>query len=66
MAKCFTDEKCLQVVLEQIRKWIGLGANVIGGCCEVGPDDIRRIADKVTLELFDALEDRAKMEDETR
>jgi len=66
VAKCFTDEKCLQVVLDQIRKWIGLGANVIGGCCEVGPDDIRRIADKVTLELFDALEDRAKMEDETR
>ena len=54
------------MVLDQVRKWIGLGANVIGGCCEVGPDDIRRIADKVTLELFDALEDRAKMEDETR
>jgi homocysteine S-methyltransferase len=28
--------------------WIGQGATIIGGCCEVGPDHIRELAQRVT------------------
>ena len=64
--KRYLDEKCTRDVLDNVRTWISLGANVIGGCCEIGPSDIRQIADTVSLELFDALEDRADIEDKTR
>jgi len=64
--KCFVNEKHLGDILDNVRTWITLGANVIGGCCEVSPSDIRQIADKVFTELFDALEDRAEIQDRTR
>lgn len=25
------------------KEWIKLGASVIGGCCQVGPDEIQRL-----------------------
>ena len=89
--KCFNNQKCLSSLLENLRTWIGLGANIIGGCCEIGPQDLKQasedylylnvpefwgftyynnllsqISDRVFLELFDAMEDRAKMEEASR
>jgi S-methylmethionine-dependent homocysteine/selenocysteine methylase len=31
--------------LEFVKAWIDLGAEVIGGCCEIGPSHIAAIAD---------------------
>ncbi len=27
--------------------WVNLGATIVGGCCEVGPDHIKLIAQKL-------------------
>lgn len=32
----------------QIERWLASGATAIGGCCRVGPDDVRQIAAVVT------------------
>ena len=32
------------------RSWIAAGATVVGGCCRVGPDDIRRMRDAITAQ----------------
>lgn len=34
-----------------VRSWIADGANIVGGCCEVGPDHISYLGDKVLPEL---------------
>jgi len=61
--KCFaSSEKNLDAILDNLKLWMSLGANVIGGCCEIGPEDIKVIGEKVFLEVFDAMEERAKME----
>lgn len=31
--------------VEMSKEWINLGADIIGGCCRIGPDHIRRISD---------------------
>jgi homocysteine S-methyltransferase len=31
--------------LEMTRDWLELGANILGGCCRIGPDHIKRIYD---------------------
>jgi hypothetical protein len=31
-----------------------LGANIIGGCCRVGPDVIQKISETMTANLFEA------------
>lgn len=51
-------------VLDRVREWMGLGANVIGGGRGATPQDIRAIGDRVFQEVFDAMEDRAKMEED--
>jgi homocysteine S-methyltransferase len=28
----------------EVRSWINVGAQLVGGCCRVGPDDIAAIA----------------------
>ncbi|WP_170383994.1 homocysteine S-methyltransferase family protein [Ruegeria atlantica] len=28
-------------------EWVGLGATIVGGCCEVGPDHIKTLADRL-------------------
>ena len=54
-----------QPVLEKAREWMALGANVIGGGQGSGPEDIAAISNRVFQEVFDAMEDRAKlMEDD--
>ncbi len=30
--------------------WVGLGATIVGGCCEVGPAHIRHLRDRLTAE----------------
>ena len=34
--------------LKFILQWINLGATIVGGCCEVGPDHIKVIAEELT------------------
>ncbi|MAI97769.1 MAG: homocysteine S-methyltransferase, partial [Rhodobacteraceae bacterium] len=29
-------------------EWINLGATIVGGCCEVGPEHIKLIAEDLT------------------
>jgi homocysteine S-methyltransferase len=31
----------------EVEGWLGQGARLVGGCCRVGPDDIRSVADTV-------------------
>ena len=31
-----------------VEQWIDIGATIVGGCCEVGPDHIRYLANKLT------------------
>ena len=31
-----------------VDRWIGHGASIIGGCCEIGPDHIAFLADHLT------------------
>ncbi|MEL6641786.1 MAG: homocysteine S-methyltransferase family protein [Pseudomonadota bacterium] len=35
---------------DHVMRWIGHGATIVGGCCEVGPDHIAEIAKRVTAE----------------
>ena len=30
-----------------VMEWVNLGATIVGGCCEVGPDHIKLIAQKL-------------------
>jgi len=50
-----------QPVLEKAREWMALGANIIGGGQGSGPEDIKAISNRVFQEVFDAMEDRAKL-----
>ena len=45
---------------------MSLGANVIGGGDGVSPLGIRAISQRVFMEVFDAMEDRAQREDKDR
>ena len=40
---CRWVKKDIPTVDEYAPKWMELGANVIGGCCEIGPDVIRKL-----------------------
>ena len=33
---------------ETVLSWVGQGATIVGGCCEVGPDHIREVARRLT------------------
>ncbi|MFN7223830.1 MAG: homocysteine S-methyltransferase family protein [Paracoccaceae bacterium] len=39
-----TPEKYADFALQ----WVSIGATIVGGCCEVGPDHIRHLADRLT------------------
>jgi homocysteine S-methyltransferase len=34
-----------ELFVEMVEEWIRLGADIIGGCCRIGPDHIRRISE---------------------
>ena len=53
-------------ILDRVREWMSLGANVIGGGDGVSPLGIRAISQRVFMEVFDAMEDRAQREDKHR
>ena len=40
-----------------------LGANIIGGCCQIGPEITKLIKRKITMEMFAAIQYR-QVEDE--
>lgn len=39
-------------IIRHVKEWMELGANVIGGCCKIGPDMIRRINEEITSNLY--------------
>ena len=45
-------------IIDNIGNWMKLGTNIIGGCCQVGPDIIRRICTTMMLEMYDAVQAR--------
>ena len=51
-------------ILQNIGTWMKLGANIIGGCCQIGPEIIKQISDKITLEMYDAVQARGEAEGE--
>jgi len=53
-------------ILDQVREWMSLGANVIGGGDGVPPIGIAAISQRVFMEVFDAMEERAQLEDKDR
>ena len=40
-----------------------LGANIIGGCCQIGPKITKLISEKVTMEMYGALQARNEEEE---
>jgi homocysteine S-methyltransferase len=34
-----------ELFVEMAKEWIQMGADIIGGCCRIGPDHIGRISD---------------------
>ncbi|MEM6971708.1 MAG: homocysteine S-methyltransferase family protein [Pseudomonadota bacterium] len=38
-----------EVYADHVMDWIGLGATIVGGCCEVGPDHIATIAQRLSM-----------------
>ena len=40
-----------EAYLEQAERWLGLGVQVIGGCCGIGPDHIRLLAERLPKQL---------------
>ena len=55
-----------QDILSEIGDWIRLGARIIGGCCRVQPQTIKRIKHKVASEMlhFDSFAAATKSADE--
>jgi S-methylmethionine-dependent homocysteine/selenocysteine methylase len=41
--RAWTGEPDLRV--EDVRAWVDAGARLVGGCCRVGPDAVRTLAD---------------------
>ncbi len=39
----FTDIITPEAYAAEAKKWIGLGAEIVGGCCGIGPEHIRRL-----------------------
>lgn len=37
-----------QLFIEMAKEWIKLGADIIGGCCRIGPDHIRQMRKSIT------------------
>jgi len=60
------ESKEIHKILDRVREWMGLGANVIGGGEGVSPLGIRAISQRVFMEVFDAMEERAQREDKDR
>lgn len=44
-ARCWVGESAFEVAL--VREWISAGVVLVGGCCRVGPAEIRALADSV-------------------
>jgi S-methylmethionine-dependent homocysteine/selenocysteine methylase len=40
-----------EAYLEQAERWLGLGVQVIGGCCGIGPEHIRLLAERLPKKL---------------
>jgi homocysteine S-methyltransferase len=45
--KGWISDPNLKTVDTYVNEWINLGANVIGGCCQVGPNEIKKIRQHV-------------------
>ncbi|CAL8101745.1 unnamed protein product [Orchesella dallaii] len=41
------SEEDVPLIETYAKEWLELGANIIGGCCQVGPDEIRKLRDIV-------------------
>ncbi|MFT5219101.1 MAG: homocysteine S-methyltransferase [Planctomycetota bacterium] len=44
--KCWQRQESPQQWLALVEKWHGLGADMIGGCCRIGPEQIQTIANR--------------------
>ena len=42
-----------QNLIKNIPEWMELGANIIGGCCRVGPELIRQIKEEIVFHSYD-------------
>lgn len=59
---CESDDGSKEL-LENIGIWMKLGANIIGGCCQIGPKITKLISEKVTMEMYGALQARYEEEE---
>ncbi len=50
----FTDMISAEDFASEAREWVGLGARVVGGCCGIGPEHIRRLKERLPTYLADA------------
>jgi S-methylmethionine-dependent homocysteine/selenocysteine methylase len=47
----FVDIISPEVLVQEARQWVALGAQVIGGCCGIGPDHIRLLKERLPAHL---------------
>jgi hypothetical protein len=48
------------------QEWMCLGANIIGGCCRIGPDSISKISESIITNIFEAKRYREVEDKKTR
>ena len=48
VARCWTGDSILISSVETVRRWVDLGARLIGGCCGIGPEDIAHLGNLVS------------------
>ena len=53
-------------ILDNIDDWMKLGANIIGGCCQIGPEIIKQVCERVLLGMYDAVQAREEEAERTR
>ncbi len=54
--KCWTGN--CDDILSHVKDWMILGANVIGGCCRIGPDVIKQIKNCILQHVYDVMKIR--------
>ena len=44
-----SEEDSLGPICDQVNEWIRLGAKYVGGCCNVGSKDIKKIKERINV-----------------
>ena len=48
VARCWIGDSMSISAIETVKRWVNLGARLIGGCCGIGPEDIAHLVNLVS------------------